>query len=88
MKKRMFYRIFGRVQGVGFRFTAYYAAREAGCTGYVRNEYDGSVTMELQGSDEQIDYVFQKLNESRFIRIEHMDAIRIDIDEKEREFIA
>ena len=32
----------GRVQGVGFRYTAKYLARSMNLTGWVKNEYDGS----------------------------------------------
>ena len=35
----------GRVQGVGFRYTAKYAASSLELTGWARNEYDGTVTM-------------------------------------------
>lgn len=35
----------GRVQGVGFRYTAKYAASSLDLTGWARNEYDGTVTM-------------------------------------------
>ncbi len=45
----------GWVQGVGFRWRARQAAQLFDCTGWVKNEYDGSVTMEIQGSEEQID---------------------------------
>ncbi len=44
----------GEVQGVGFRWTARKVANEIGATGWVRNEWDGSVSMELQGTDNQI----------------------------------
>ena len=47
----------GSVQGVGFRFRARCAAEQYGCTGWVRNEYDGSVLMEIQGTEEQISRV-------------------------------
>ena len=47
----------GWVQGVGFRYRARHAAEHLGATGWVRNEYDGSVTMEIQGTQEQIDGV-------------------------------
>jgi acylphosphatase len=39
----------GEVQGVGFRWTARRIATDLGLTGWVRNEPDGSVSMELQG---------------------------------------
>ena len=49
----------GLVQGVGFRYLARHAAAAAGATGWVRNEPDGSVTMELQGTREQIERVLE-----------------------------
>ena len=47
--KRKKYKFYGSVQGVGFRYTARNAANMYRLTGYVRNEYDGSVTCEVQG---------------------------------------
>ena len=41
----------GWVQGVGFRYRARHAAEHLGATGWVRNEYDGSVTKEIQGTE-------------------------------------
>jgi len=40
----------GRVQGVGFRFTAHRIARRNMLTGFVRNLHDGTVEMLAQGS--------------------------------------
>ena len=48
---------YGWVQGVGFRYRARHAAEMYGCTGWVRNEWDGSVTMEIQGTEDAIDKV-------------------------------
>jgi len=39
----------GRVQGVGFRYQAMYAARSFDLTGWVENLPDGSVEMEVRG---------------------------------------
>ena len=48
---------YGAVQGVGFRYRARHAAGLFDCTGWVANEWDGSVTMEIQGDEENIDKV-------------------------------
>lgn len=45
----------GRVQGVGFRYSALQRAIEFGVTGWVRNEVDGSVAVFAQGSQEAVD---------------------------------
>ena len=55
VRKRIIFR--GRVQGVGFRYTAKYLAQSLGLTGWVRNEYDGTVLLEIQGSE----YMINKL---------------------------
>ena len=52
----------GRVQGVGFRWTARSVATELGLTGWVRNEDDyNTVTMELQGPSDKIGEFFTGL---------------------------
>ncbi|MGC9311423.1 MAG: acylphosphatase [Sediminispirochaetaceae bacterium] len=45
----------GRVQGVGFRYSAIRAARRYQVTGWVRNEYDGSVTLFCEGQADAVD---------------------------------
>ena len=39
------------VQGGGFRYRARHAAELYGCTGWARNDWDGSVTKEIQGTE-------------------------------------
>ena len=56
------FRFVGSVQGVGFRWTTTRLAEEAGVTGWVGNEEDGSVTAEMQGLLEQIDAVLAALD--------------------------
>ena len=45
----------GRVQAVGFRFTAQSWAKERGVTGWVKNLPDGDVALEVQGTPEQVE---------------------------------
>ena len=53
--ERRHWRFTGQVQGVGFRYRAQYAAQRLGLTGWVENNWDGSVEMEAQGPPEQLD---------------------------------
>ena len=76
----------GWVQGVGFRYWAKHAAVQNGVTGWVRNNPDTTVTMEVQGTQEQIDKVIMALENGRFIQIDHMDVTRIPVIEEERGF--
>ena len=87
MKKiRKHIHFYGSVQGVGFRYRSCYAADAAGATGWVRNNPDTSVTMEIQGTREQIDNVINALEQGRFIQIDHMDVTDIPVIESERSF--
>ena len=67
---RRHYIFYGSVQGVGFRYRAYYAARENGVTGWVRNNYDGSVELEAEGTPEDIEAMLLAVEKGRFVRIE------------------
>jgi len=77
---------FGRVQHVGFRYRARNAADYVGATGWVRNEYDGSVTMEIQGSEEDIDSVILMIEQGRYVQIENMITEELPVAEDERGF--
>ncbi len=77
---------YGDVQGVGFRWRARHAASLYSCTGWCRNEWDGSVVMEIQGEEKNIDQVILAIEAGRYVRIENMDARTIPADEAERGF--
>lgn len=53
MQTKQFF-VFGRVQGVGFRFFTLQEAKQICVTGYVKNREDGSVAVVAQGSEAQI----------------------------------
>lgn len=62
----------GKVQHVGLRWRLLAAADQTGATGWVRNNSDGSVTLEIQGTEEQIDQVFQMISRVESIQIKNM----------------
>lgn len=70
----------GRVQGVGFRYTAKYLARSLELTGWVTNEWDGTVVMEVQGRETLINKLLVGLNHNQFISIEWVDAEEIPLE--------
>ncbi len=52
----------GRVQGVGFRYTAKNIALQHNISGYVKNLPDGRVELVMEGPDQEMDQVIQALN--------------------------
>ena len=55
MKRRVGFRVKGRVQGVAFRVTARDEAQRLGVGGWIRNEPDGSVAGEVEGEASNVD---------------------------------
>lgn len=53
-RARLGLRIKGRVQGVGFRFSAVGEARRLALTGWVRNAPDGDVELVAEGPKERL----------------------------------
>jgi len=55
MKKAAILKVYGRVQGVGFRFYTQKKANELHIIGHVRNRPDGSVYIEAAGETENLE---------------------------------
>ncbi|MHC4062527.1 MAG: acylphosphatase [Planctomycetota bacterium] len=70
----------GRVQGVGFRFTAHRVASRYQLTGWVRNLPDGTVEMVAQGPPDSISDCVQDIEESftGYLRETKVDEITTD----------
>lgn len=62
--RRLRLRFVGQVQGVGFRWTALGVARDLELTGWVRNEPDGSVSAEIQGTPSHVGAFFSHMLEA------------------------
>ena len=48
--------IYGKVQGVGFRYSAMLKAESLGIKGYVKNQRDGSVFVAVQGATTAVEH--------------------------------
>ena len=84
--KRKHIVFYGSVQGVGFRYRARQAAGLVGCTGWVRNEWDGSVSMEIQGTESAIDQVILAIECGHYVHIDNMDVKELELIEDEHGF--
>ena len=67
----------GRVQGVWFRETARRVAEGAGATGWVSNEADGTVLVEVQGPARAVEEVVRFLEAGP----ERADVAAVDVAE-------
>lgn len=76
----------GRVQGVGFRATSRIIALGHPVTGWVRNEPDGTVLMEVQGAGEGIDAFLDALRWRMEGLIQNEEAVGIPVVEGEKSF--
>ena len=70
---------YGRVQGVGFRYYSVNKANQLGLTGWVRNLPDGTVEMEVEGYEPQIDELILFLQNRNYVWIERLNAKSIPL---------
>jgi acylphosphatase len=65
----------GRVQGVGFRYTAQQGAQEYDVAGFVRNLPDGRVEVKVEGSPEQVEAFLSALAQRMRGYVEEMQVV-------------
>lgn len=68
--------IYGRVQGVGFRFFALKEAMRFDLNGWVRNNYDGSVELVVQGVQKALDAFIERMERGNDLSIVECIDIR------------
>lgn len=74
-------KVSGRVQGVGFRFRTQQTALEHNLVGWVKNEADGTVEMEIAGANDDMDR-FTNDVKSGFDQIIHVDEVQVNTTDK------
>lgn len=78
----------GRVQGVGFRYMTKIVADQLGVTGTVKNEEDGSVTIEAAGDAETIKKFIAEVKKSPSPsgRVQYVDLQENPMMEERKKF--
>ncbi|MBI5631127.1 MAG: acylphosphatase [Elusimicrobia bacterium] len=84
---RLYLRLSGRVQGVGYRWFARDMASKLGLTGWVRNRRDGSVELEAQGKGEALER-FQAIlrKDHPYARVDELESRPLAAREGEESF--
>jgi acylphosphatase len=80
-RRRVLYE--GRVQGVGFRFTASRLAPRFGVSGFVRNLVDGRVELEAQGDPDRLREFLDSIRGEIGSKIHRADESTIPFDPHE-----
>lgn len=76
-----YFRVSGRVQGVGFRASTLNEGQRLGVAGWVRNCSDGSVEALAEGNIDQLQLFENWLNSGpRLSRVEHVSVIELTED--------
>ncbi len=64
------------MQGVGFRFTVVNLAQTLDVAGWVKNEFDGSVSMVAEGAEDQLMSLLQAVKNSHLGRYITNELVR------------
>lgn len=68
-------RVYGVVQGVSYRAWVRKQAQELGVVGYVENESDGTVEIDAQGEEQQLEQLIDRCqNGSSLSEVERIDV--------------
>ncbi len=77
----------GRVQGVGFRYTAQRYANEFNLSGIIENLDNGDVRAEVQGDSQMINYFVRTMtNIKSFIQVDDYFMKQIEVKPNEKRF--
>ena len=77
----------GRVQGVGFRFFTQQTAINLKITGWVKNQSDGTVTMEVQGTPQQLDALVGRLKQGNgYSKVTQVEIEDLEVERGENKF--
>ncbi|WP_256855915.1 acylphosphatase [Terribacillus halophilus] len=78
----------GKVQGVGFRLSAAEKARKLDLVGFVRNEADGTVRLDLEGKDNQVEKFIKEVKKgpNAQVKVKNVDVKYLEKPQGFRKF--
>ena len=80
-------KVFGRVQGVGYRYFCRSAVESLNITGWVRNVSDGTVELQIQGLENELTKLLSMIEKGpTFSRVDQVDRVQIPIHPDESSF--
>ncbi|MGB9771902.1 MAG: acylphosphatase [Candidatus Kapaibacteriota bacterium] len=77
--KRAEFRVYGLVQGVGFRYFVYRIATSLNLKGFAKNMYDGTVLVVVEGEEEKISELHRQLR----IGPSHSNVTKVEVEYSE-----
>jgi acylphosphatase len=84
---RKSFQVYGRVQGVAYRANTHRKAVQIGVSGFVKNQSDGSVYLEAQGTAEQLEILQNWLHEGPLLaRVDRVDSNDLPVVSTEDSF--
>ncbi len=83
-RRRAYIRVWGIVQGVGFRYFTRGVASSLGLTGWVRNLPDGSVEAIAEGDEEDIKHLISRMRQGPSLA--RVDNIEVEWSDYKGEF--
>jgi acylphosphatase len=73
-KVRFYFKIFGDVQGIGFRYHLRGEAESFSLFGWARNANDGTVEGEIEGDEASVEKFFEKVEQGLgFAKVEKIE---------------
>lgn len=76
----------GRVQGVGFRYESFNAAKQLGLVGWVKNMKNGEVELEVEGAPNKIKYMIEYLTTIKRAPVSKISISKIAVLASESSF--
>ena len=72
-KVRAHIRVYGRVQGIGFRYFTVFNAKALDVKGFIKNLRDGSVEGVFEGEKTNVKNLIERIKRHPFARIDKID---------------